>query len=376
MDAPQRDRSSSGVPVRTRVAIVHDYLTQRGGAERVVLSLCRAFPDAPLYASFYDPDSTFSAFREHDVRTLWLDRARAAASAAPARAATPAARVQDLARRRRRRRLQLERLGARHSRRAVARSSTATRRRSGSTAGTTTSAPIRGACQPGLRALDPLPAALRPRAAARADTYLANSTFIASQMREVYGIEAEVVFPPVGLDADGPSEPVPDVDPGFLLTVARLLPYKNVAQTVDAFRAATRAAARRRRRRARTRTARGRRAGQRAVRRRGRRREAALALRELRRAGRRLARGLRPHACRGCGLRQARRRSPLGRLPRHGGARRDRRLLRLARAQSDRRGGRAPRDARWDADAIRRHAATFSEERFVERIREIALGRE
>ena len=28
---------------------------------------------------------------------------------------------------------------------------------------------------------------------------------------------------------------------------------------------------------------------------------------------------------------------------------------------------------RWDADAIRRHAATFSEERFVARIREIAL---
>jgi len=33
------------------VALVHDYLTQRGGAERVVLSLTRAFPDAPLYTS-------------------------------------------------------------------------------------------------------------------------------------------------------------------------------------------------------------------------------------------------------------------------------------------------------------------------------------
>jgi hypothetical protein len=28
------------------VALVHDYLTQRGGAQRVVLALTRAFPDA------------------------------------------------------------------------------------------------------------------------------------------------------------------------------------------------------------------------------------------------------------------------------------------------------------------------------------------
>src|SRR6476660_1739220 len=61
--------------VRARVAIVHDYLTQRGGAERVVLSLCRAFPEAPVYASFYRPETTFPEFRERDVRPLWVDRA-------------------------------------------------------------------------------------------------------------------------------------------------------------------------------------------------------------------------------------------------------------------------------------------------------------
>ena len=37
-----------------KVALVHDYLTQRGGAERVVLSLTRAFPSAPVYTSLYD----------------------------------------------------------------------------------------------------------------------------------------------------------------------------------------------------------------------------------------------------------------------------------------------------------------------------------
>jgi hypothetical protein len=38
-----------------RVALVHDYLTEMGGAERVVLALTRIFPEAPLYTSVYDP---------------------------------------------------------------------------------------------------------------------------------------------------------------------------------------------------------------------------------------------------------------------------------------------------------------------------------
>jgi len=40
-----------------RVAIVHDYLREYGGAERVVESLHSLFPDAPLYTAFVDPDA-------------------------------------------------------------------------------------------------------------------------------------------------------------------------------------------------------------------------------------------------------------------------------------------------------------------------------
>src|SRR4051812_17705186 len=59
---------------RTSVAIVHDYLTQRGGAERVVLAMNRAFPDAPIYTSLYDPDGTYPEFATIDVRTAPLNR--------------------------------------------------------------------------------------------------------------------------------------------------------------------------------------------------------------------------------------------------------------------------------------------------------------
>ena len=60
-----------------QVAIVHDYLTQRGGAERVVLSMLKAFPGAPVYTSLYEPGSTFPEFAEVDVRVSSLNRVRA-----------------------------------------------------------------------------------------------------------------------------------------------------------------------------------------------------------------------------------------------------------------------------------------------------------
>jgi len=57
-----------------RVAIVHDYLNQRGGAEKVVLEMSDIWPDAPIYTSLYRPDSTFAEFRGRDIRTSFLDR--------------------------------------------------------------------------------------------------------------------------------------------------------------------------------------------------------------------------------------------------------------------------------------------------------------
>jgi glycosyltransferase involved in cell wall biosynthesis len=57
-----------------RVAIVHDYLAQAGGAERVVVAMHKAFPQAPIYTSVYDPDATLPEFKQMDVRTSFLQR--------------------------------------------------------------------------------------------------------------------------------------------------------------------------------------------------------------------------------------------------------------------------------------------------------------
>jgi glycosyltransferase involved in cell wall biosynthesis len=219
-----------------RVAIAHDYLTQMGGAERVVLAFCRAFPDAPVYTSLYEPARTYPEFGARDVRTSWLDRARVL---------------------RERHRLALPLLPLAFSTLRVDADVVVC-----SSSGWAHGIRTRGrkivychspakwlyrrhdylghrpsvAARVGLRMLDPYLRAFDRRAAASAETYLANSTFVRDQIRSAYGINAEVLHPPSSLDPDGAVEPVPDTEPGFLLTIARLLPYKHVAEIVEAFR--------------------------------------------------------------------------------------------------------------------------------------------
>lgn len=56
-----------------RVAIVHDWLTNMGGAEPLVLELHRLFPDAPIYTSVYDKEK-MPAFANCDIRTTYLQK--------------------------------------------------------------------------------------------------------------------------------------------------------------------------------------------------------------------------------------------------------------------------------------------------------------
>ncbi|MBC8102729.1 MAG: glycosyltransferase [Cytophagales bacterium] len=57
-----------------RVAIVHDYLAQAGGAERVVEAMHDVFPDAPIFTSVYDPEHTLPSFKTMDIRTSFLQK--------------------------------------------------------------------------------------------------------------------------------------------------------------------------------------------------------------------------------------------------------------------------------------------------------------
>ena len=60
-----------------RLALVHDWLNQLGGAEDVLETLVRVFPDAPIHTSIYWRDKMPARFAAWDIRTTWLDRAPA-----------------------------------------------------------------------------------------------------------------------------------------------------------------------------------------------------------------------------------------------------------------------------------------------------------
>lgn len=217
-----------------RVALVHDYLTQRGGAERVVLSLTRAFPGAPLYTSLYERMATFPEFGNVDIRTLGLDRIGLLQR--HHRAALPL-----LAPAFSRLRIEAEVAvcsssgwahGARVEGRKIVYCHTPARWLYQS------ERYLRGRgrlVRAGARTLQS-PLARWDRTAARsASLYLANSTVVAERIAALYGIEAEVVPPPPALVPDGAVEEVAGLEPGFVLLVSRLLPYKNVDAVVRAF---------------------------------------------------------------------------------------------------------------------------------------------
>jgi len=239
------DPYAPGVTMST-VVLAHDYATQRGGAERVALMLSRAFPDAPMHTALYDPAGTFPEFSRLDLRTTRLDKhgllRRYHRLALPLLAsAVDADRVEGDV-------LVASSTGWAHGYRGAARTVVychsparwlyQTDRYLGSRTGAGAFGQARRAGMgAALVALGPRMRRWDAAAAARADLYLANSTVTQRAVAQVYGIRAEVLPPPPALLPGGDERGVDGVDPGFLLCVARLLPYKNVDVIVEAVNA-------------------------------------------------------------------------------------------------------------------------------------------
>jgi glycosyltransferase involved in cell wall biosynthesis len=57
-----------------RIALVHDWLNQLGGAENVLEELVSLFPGAPIYTSMYAADAMPDAYRRWDIRTTFMQR--------------------------------------------------------------------------------------------------------------------------------------------------------------------------------------------------------------------------------------------------------------------------------------------------------------
>jgi glycosyltransferase involved in cell wall biosynthesis len=214
-----------------RVALVHDYLTELGGAERVVRAFVDLYPEAPLYTSVLDARACGSAFEGVDVRTTFMQRL--ARRKGMTKAVFPLfPRAFD--------RLELDQAdivltsssGFAHHVRPP------------------DSAVHIAYChnpprflwqpdeyffdQPRLRLLlEPMLRRLRKRdlaAALGVDVYVANSENVAERIRRIYGRTADVIQPPVDTARFEPSRR----RSGRFLVLSRLLPYKRIDLAVCA----------------------------------------------------------------------------------------------------------------------------------------------
>lgn len=222
-----------------KVAILHDYLNQYGGAERVLQALLEMFPEADLYTLLYDPERTKRAFEGRVTGTSRMDVPvvrryhRAFIPLMPFAAATmnSARNPYDLV--------------------------------LSSSAGYGKGIHIGGRvhvsyCHSPLRyawefdylksvpfspwplreaVLQPIARALKRwdrNAARRVDVFLANSHFIADKVNAYYGREAEVVYPPVDTNVWKPL--AGDQRRDYYLMAGRLLYYKRFDVGIRAFR--------------------------------------------------------------------------------------------------------------------------------------------
>jgi len=207
------------------VAIVHDYLNQPGGAERVVLALAHMWPDAPIYTSLYRADSTHPAFGATDIRSSPLDVLPVDASFRNLFPLYPFA---------------FRALGVIDHDTVISSSSGwahMVRTAPHSFHAVYCHAPARWLYESEhlgdarSRSLRPFAGMLRAWdrfAARRADLYIANSAEVSRRIQRYYGIHAPVIHPPVEVER---FQPKPRGE--RLLIVSRLLPYKRVDVIVD-----------------------------------------------------------------------------------------------------------------------------------------------
>ena len=222
-----------------RVAIVSDALVQRGGAERVVEAMARAFPAAPIYALLYSAETGPASIAD---RVITSPLARVPGAAKRHRMLLPfyAAAMESFD----------------FSQFDIVLSSHHTAAKGVLTGADTVHVcychtPMRALWERTHEELATIPGLIRPLAAAllgqmrmwdastvpRVDAFIANSVTTQRRIHKHYAREAAVVYPPIDIERFRPS-PTPAGD--YYLVASRLVPYKRVDIAVDAARLAGR----------------------------------------------------------------------------------------------------------------------------------------
>lgn len=222
----------------TRVALVHDWLNQIGGAENVLEELVSLFPQSPVYTSMYAPSRMPPAYRNWPIHTSFMQH-------------LPGVTTHHQA--------YLPLYPAAFSRFDLSEYDVVISNKSGFCHGVRTARNQAHAthicyCLTPTRflwmynqyqereQLGQLGAVLRPvlkllrrwdwQAAQQVDHFVAISTTVQERIRELYGRESTVIHPPVDTSYFTPA-PAPIED--YYLIVSRLIPYKRIDLAIEAF---------------------------------------------------------------------------------------------------------------------------------------------
>lgn len=223
-----------------KIALVHDWLNQMGGAENVLEELIDLFPGAPLYTSMYAPERMPDSYRQWPIHTSFMQHLPAVTT---------------------RHQAYLPLYPLAFGQTDLSGYDLVLSNKSGFCHGVCTRRSSRKAIHVcycltptrylwlyeqyrereqiggGMNALlQPVLSVLRRwdwSAAQRVDHFIAISNEVQSRIRSIYGRESVVIHPPVDTErfTPDPSQPIGD----YYLIVSRLIPYKRIDLAVRAF---------------------------------------------------------------------------------------------------------------------------------------------
>lgn len=219
-------------------ALVHDYLLTMRGAERTFAEIAACWPQAPLYTLLYDEEAVAAGFRGREVHTSYLQRLGARQSGFRGLLPLfPGA---------------AERLPVSGFDTVVSSSSAfalGVRPGPGALHVCYCHSPFRYAWFERERAIAECPRPARPllrlalrrirawdlRAAARVTRFVANSGITRERIERIYGVDSEIVHPPVDVERFAPGEPE-----DYALFVGQIVRHKRVEVAIEAARLAGR----------------------------------------------------------------------------------------------------------------------------------------
>ncbi|OGZ33057.1 MAG: glycosyl transferase [Candidatus Portnoybacteria bacterium RBG_13_40_8] len=220
-----------------RVALIHDYLNQYGGAEQVLGSLTEIFPNAPIYTLLYDTEIVNKFFPDKKIRASFLQKIPFIKS--HHRFFPPLMPIAV-------EKFDLSEYDLVISDSAAFSKGVITRPETFHICYCHT--PIRYAWDDSHKyirefSMPKLAKIFVPifmnylrlwdrEASFRVDKFISNSNFVAQRIKKYYKQDATVIYPPVDVKAFYPSNKLAD---NYFLMVGRLLPYKRFDIAIKAF---------------------------------------------------------------------------------------------------------------------------------------------